>query len=447
MLAAGKGKRMRSELPKVLQPLARRPLLGHVLAAARALGPERIHLVVGHGADEVRAAVGDAADLDWVTQEQQLGTGHAVQMALPGIPAGAQVLVLMGDAPLVSPETLSAVIRDAGDGFGILSAVVPEPHGYGRIVRGADGAVERIVEEADADAPTRAIREVNSGMATAPAAALTGWLAEVGRDNAQGEIYLTDCAAAARAGGATVSATVARAPEEILGANDRWQLAVLEREHQRRVARGLCAAGATLMDPARIDVRGTLTVAAGVVIDVNAVFEGDNALAEGVSVGAHCVLTDCRLGPGTRVHPHSVLEGVVTEGECDIGPFARLRPGTVLGRETRVGNFVETKKAVLGRGSKASHLSYLGDTEIGAEVNIGAGTITCNYDGVNKHRTVIGDRAFIGSDTQLVAPVEVGAGATIGAGSTITKTAPPDALTLSRARQVTVENWKRPKKK
>lgn len=447
MLAAGKGKRMRSELPKVLQPLAGRPLLAHVLAAARALDPRKIHLVIGHGADEVRVAAGDGADLDWVVQEQQLGTGHAVQMALPKIPAGAQVLVLMGDSPLVTPETLRAVIREAGDGFGILSAVVAAPDGYGRIVRGADGAVERIVEQSDADPPTRAIREVNSGMATAPAAALAGWLAEVGRDNAQGEIYLTDCAAAARAGGAGVSATVAQEPEEILGANDRWQLAALEREYQRRVARGLCAAGATLMDPARIDVRGTLTVAAGVVIDVNAVFEGENVLAEGVSIGAHCVVTDCRLGPGTRVHPHSVLEGVTTEGDCDIGPFARLRPGTVMASQTRIGNFVETKKAVLGRGTKASHLSYLGDTEIGVEVNIGAGTITCNYDGVNKHRTVIGDRAFIGSDTQLVAPVEVGAGATIGAGSTITKTAPPDALTLSRARQVTVESWKRPKKK
>ncbi len=447
VLAAGKGKRMRSDLPKVLQPLAKRPLLAHVLDTARSLNPNKLHAVIGHGGRVVRRSVGASDDVRWVEQVEQLGTGHAVQMALPAIPKEAQVLVLMGDSPLVGAASLREVLAATGSGFSILSAVVSEPDGYGRIVRDADGEVERIVEHADADASIRGIHEVNSGMAAAPAGALGDWLSAVGRDNSQGEVYLTDCVAVARRAGARVGAVAAHDPDEILGANDRWQLAHLERAFQRREARRLCLDGATLMDPERIDVRGTLAVSPGVVIDVNAVFEGDNALAEGVHVGAHCVLSDCRLGPGTRVHPHSVLDGVQTEGDCDIGPFARLRPGTELALNTRVGNFVETKKAILGRGTKASHLSYLGDARIGSEVNIGAGTITCNYDGVNKHQTVIGDRAFIGSDTQLVAPVEVGPGANIGAGSTITRDAPAEALTVARARQVTVKGWKRPRKK
>ncbi|MDJ0653930.1 MAG: bifunctional UDP-N-acetylglucosamine diphosphorylase/glucosamine-1-phosphate N-acetyltransferase GlmU [Xanthomonadales bacterium] len=447
VLAAGKGKRMRSDLPKVLHPVAGKPLLGHVLDIVAELNPAKTHVVIGHGADLVRERLAKWEPLDWVIQEEQLGTGHAVQMAIPDIPDDARVLVLLGDSPLMTAASLQRVLDLAADGLAVLTARVVEPAGYGRIVRDESGHLKQIVEHKDADPATLAINEVNSGVVAAGCADLRQWLDRVDRKNAQGEFYLTDCVAIARGDGRTVSAALADEAEEILGANDRWQLSELERLFQRRVARGLCEQGATLMDPSRVDVRGSLSVSDEVVIDINTVFEGDNQLGAGVSIGPNCVLINCSLGPGTRVHPSCVLEGVVTRGECDIGPFARLRPGTELAEHTKVGNFVETKKARLGEGSKASHLSYLGDAEIGASVNIGAGTITCNYDGANKFKTVIEDGVFVGSDTQLVAPVTVEKGATIGAGSTITKTAPRDALTLSRAKQITITGWKKPTKK
>ncbi|MFK7954850.1 MAG: bifunctional UDP-N-acetylglucosamine diphosphorylase/glucosamine-1-phosphate N-acetyltransferase GlmU [Lysobacterales bacterium] len=447
ILAAGQGKRMRSPLPKVLQPVAGQPLLGHVIGIARSLDPVAVHVVYGHGAEKVKEAFAHQPDLHWALQEQQLGTGHAVQMALPDIPDGAMVLVLLGDAPLMTSDSLRQVLNDANDGLGVLSARVGDAFGYGRIVRAMDGQLERIVEQKDADETELAIHEVNSGVIAAPAQSLRCWLGQVDQGNAQGEFYLTDCVAIARAAGARVSATVAGHADEILGANDRWQLAELERLYQRRQVAALCYDGATVMDPSRVDVRGSVTVDEEVVIDVNTIFEGEVVLGAGVRIGAGCVIRDSQLGPGTRVAPYSVLEGVQTAGDCDIGPFARLRQGTRLGRQTKVGNFVETKKAELGDGSKASHLSYLGDAKIGQQVNIGAGTITCNYDGVNKHLTVIEDGVFVGSDTQLVAPVTVGAGATLGAGTTLTHDAPTDSLTISRVRQTVIEGWQKPVKK
>lgn len=447
ILAAGQGKRMRSPLPKVLQPVAGQPLLAHVITIARSLEPAAIHVVYGHGAEQVKQAFADQPDLIWALQAQQLGTGHAVQMALPAIPDNAMVLVLLGDAPLMTAASLKRVLVDAGSGLGVLSAQVDKPFGYGRIVRALDGQLERIVEQKDASEVEQAIAEVNSGVIAAPADSLKRWLSRVDQGNAQGEFYLTDCVVIARDDGAAVSATVAGHEDEILGANDRWQLAQLERLYQRRAVAALCYDGATVMDPARVDIRGTVTVAEDVVIDVNTVFEGDVQLGQGVTIGAGCIIRNSILGPQTRVAPYCVLEGVETAGSCDIGPFARLREGTRLGLQTKVGNFVETKKAVLDDGSKASHLSYLGDARIGKDVNVGAGTITCNYDGVNKHLTVIEDGVFIGSDTQLVAPVTVGAGATIGAGTTLTQDAPAGSLTISRVRQKVVEGWQKPVKK
>ncbi len=447
ILAAGQGKRMRSPLPKVLQPVAQQPLLAHVIATARSLEPAAVHVVYGHGGDEVQAAFSAQPDLRWALQAEQLGTGHAVQMALPEIPDEAMVLVLLGDAPLMRSESLKRVLEDAGEGLGVLSARVADPTGYGRMVRDADGALASIVEHKDASPSQHAINEVNSGVIAAPAGALKRWLGQVGQDNSQGEIYLTDCVAIARAEGASVAATVAEQAEEILGANDRWQLAELERHYQRRAAMALCEQGATVLDPSRVDVRGEVTVGEGVVIDVNTIFEGTVVLGAGARIGAGCVIKDSTLGPGTRVAPYSVLEGMECEGDSDIGPFARLRPGTYLARDCKVGNFVETKKARFGEGSKASHLSYLGDAQIGSEVNIGAGTITCNYDGVNKHQTVIEDGVFVGSDTQLVAPVKVGKGATLGAGTTLTKDAPADQLTITRVRQQVIDGWQKPVKK
>jgi bifunctional UDP-N-acetylglucosamine pyrophosphorylase/glucosamine-1-phosphate N-acetyltransferase len=366
---------------------------------------------------------------------------------MPAVPDDALVLVLYGDTPLVPADLLRALVELPGDAPALITMELADPAGYGRILRDEEGEVSGIVEERDATAEQRRIREVNSGICRARAAALRGWLERLGADNAQGEYYLTDIIALANDDGVAVGSVRAPDPSLLAGANDRLQLAGLEDRCRRLRAEALMAAGVTIADPRRIDVRGAVKAEPDVRLDVNVVLEGEVFLGEGAEVGAGCVLRDCRLAPGTRVHPHSVLEGVETTGPCDIGPFARLRPGTRLAGGTRVGNFVETKNASFGEGSKASHLSYVGDAEVGREVNIGAGTITCNYDGANKHRTVIGDGAFIGSDSQLVAPVTVGAGATIGAGSTISKDAPPGELTLSRARQATVRGWKRPRKK
>ncbi|MEM9530690.1 MAG: bifunctional UDP-N-acetylglucosamine diphosphorylase/glucosamine-1-phosphate N-acetyltransferase GlmU [Pseudomonadota bacterium] len=447
ILAAGQGKRMRSDLPKVLQPVAGRPLLAHVIDVARELNPEAIHVVYGHRGEQVQAAFENQPDLRWALQAEQLGTGHAVQMALPAIDDEAQVLVLLGDAPLMTAASLREVADEAAVGLAVLSARVPDPTGYGRIVRGNDGGLTAIVEHKDAAPEQLLIDEVNSGVIGAPAWHLRTWLDQVDRGNAQGEFYLTDCVSIAREASSPVKAVMAADAEEILGANDRWQLSQLERLWQQRAVLKLCNDGALVLDPARVDIRGTVSVDAGVVIDVNTVFEGDVALAQDVIIGPHCVVKDCQLGPRTRVQSHCVLEGVTTEGNCDIGPYARLRPGTELAVETKVGNFVETKKARLGKGSKASHLSYLGDAAIGEGVNIGAGTITCNYDGANKHQTVIEDGVFIGSDTQLVAPVTVGQNTTVGAGTTLTKDAPPDTLVISRVRQTVIEGWEKPTKK
>ncbi len=428
ILAAGQGKRMNSALPKVLQPLAGRPLLAHVLAAARALEPSSIRVVHGHGAEAVRAAFPDS-DLDWVLQAEQLGTGHAVMQAMSGIPDDHTVLVLCADVPLIHPETLRALVAAASEGVGLLTVELQDATGYGRVLRDKSGHVQRIVEHRDATDVERAVREINTGIMALPAARLAGWLDRLGNKNSQGEYYLTDVIAMAVADGVPVSAVKAADEAEVAGVNDRRQLAALERAHQRATADALMAAGTTIVDPARFDVRGELICGRDVVIDVNCVFEGRVELGDGVRIAPNSVLEDCVVGAGTSV-----------------GPFARIRPGTVVGKGARVGNFVEIKNSELADGAKVPHLSYVGDTSVGERANVGAGTITCNYDGAHKHRTVIGKDAFIGSNSALVAPVTIGEGATIGAGSVVTKDAPDGKLTLARGKQVTLDNWKRPKK-
>ena len=446
ILAAGQGKRMQSELPKVLQPLAGVPLLAHVVATARSLGPAAIHVVHGHGADRVRAAVaGD--DLRWALQAEQKGTGHALAQAMPGVPDGHTVLVLYGDVPLIRAATLADLVARAGpDSLALLSARLADPSGYGRIVRDAAGRVVRIVEERDAAGAERAIVEINTGVLAAPAARLRGWLGALKADNAQGEYYLTDCIGAAARDGCAVEAVVAASSAEVLGVNDKVQLAEAEAALRARRAGELMRAGVTVVDPARLDVRGEAACGCDVVIDVNVILEGTVRLGDRVRVGPNCVLRDCEIGDDSEVRANSYVEGAVAGRQCAIGPFARLRPGTRLADGVHVGNFVEVKNSELGAGTKANHLSYIGDSAVGARVNVGAGTVTCNYDGANKHRTTIGDGAFIGSGAMLVAPVTVGEDATIGAGSTITKPAPAGKLTVERSRQVTIESWKRPEK-
>ena len=432
ILAAGQGKRMHSDLPKVLHPIAGKPMLAHVIDTARQLAPGSICVVHGHGGERVREALA-APDLLWAKQESQLGTGHAVLQAMPELQkvgAGSTaILVLYGDVPLIRPATLQRLIDAAGDDrLALLTARVDVPHGYGRIVR-VDGKVVRIVEEKDADDAERAIHEINTGILVAPGAALARWLPQLGNRNAQGEYYLTDIVAMAVADGMAVATAHPDANWETDGINSKSQLARLERIHQRNIAETLMEQGVSLADPERIDVRGKLICGRDVFIDINCVFEGHVELQDGVRINANCVIQDAVVGP------HSI-----------IGPFARLRPGTVLAEDVHIGNFVEVKNAQIAAHSKANHLAYIGDASIGSRVNVGAGTITCNYDGANKHRTIIEDDVFIGSDTQLVAPVTVGKGATLGAGTTLTKDAPPDALTVSRAKQVSLVGWKRPVK-
>ncbi|WP_421576490.1 bifunctional UDP-N-acetylglucosamine diphosphorylase/glucosamine-1-phosphate N-acetyltransferase GlmU [Stenotrophomonas maltophilia] len=446
ILAAGAGKRMKSALPKVLQPIAGRPMLAHVIDTARQLQPEAIHVVYGHGGEAVRQAFADQPDLRWAEQGQQLGTGHAVLQAMPEVPDAATVLVLYGDVPLIRAETLRHLLSQPGR-LAVLVAEVADPTGYGRIVRNAEGKVGAIVEQKDASDEQRSIRTINTGIITAESTALRRWLSQLSNANAQGEYYLTDIFAAAASDYTPAEMAFVQEPQDAEGANDPWQLAQLERAWQMREVRALCAQGARVLDPARLDIRGTVTVGSDVQIDVNVILEGRVVLGDGVSIGAFTRLKDVTLAAGTVVKPHCDLEGVVSEGAADIGPFARLRPGTVLAEGSHVGNFVETKKVVLGAGSKANHLTYLGDAVIGSKVNIGAGTITCNYDGVNKSQTTIGDRAFIGSNSSLVAPVVIGEGATVAAGSVITRGAPADKLTVARARQETIDGWKRPTKK
>lgn len=446
ILAAGEGKRMRSARPKVLQPIAGQPMLAQVIAAARALQPAGIHVVYGHGGEQVRQAFADQPDLHWAEQEKQLGTGHAVAQAMPQVPDAATVLVLYGDVPLIRSETLQRLLAAPGR-LAVLVAELEDPTGYGRIVRDAEGRVAAIVEQKDANEEQRRIRVINTGIIAAESTALKRWLAHLSNNNAQGEYYLTDVFASAAAEFSAAEMVLVGEAIEAEGANDPWQLAQLERAFQLRQARALCAQGARLLDPARYDQRGTVSVGRDVEIDVDVVLEGAVELGDGVVIGPFTRLKDVKLGAGTLVRAHCDLDGVVSEGAAQIGPYARLRPGTVLADGVHVGNFVETKKATLGAGSKANHLTYLGDAVIGSGVNVGAGTITCNYDGVNKSVTTIEDGAFIGSNSALVAPVTIGRNATIGAGSVIGKNAPADKLTVSRARQQTVEGWQRPTKK
>ncbi|WP_028874043.1 bifunctional UDP-N-acetylglucosamine diphosphorylase/glucosamine-1-phosphate N-acetyltransferase GlmU [Tepidiphilus margaritifer] len=449
ILAAGKGTRMRSRLPKVLQPLAGRPLLAHVLDTARRLNPRRLLVVVGHEAERVREAFASQSDLVWVEQRPQLGTGHALRVALHSLGREDVVLVLYGDVPLLRPETLARLLEAAegGRALALLTARLPDPGGYGRIVRDASGRICAIVEEKDADARVRSIDEINTGVMALPAARLPAWLESLTNANAQGEYYLTDVVAAAVRDGVPVIGVEAEEAAEVLGVNDKAQLATLERLYQQREAERLLRAGVTLLDPARLEVRGTLECGMDVTIDVGCVFSGRVVLGDGVRVGPYCVLSDCTVAEGAEIRAFSHLEGAEIGPQAVVGPYARLRPGTRLARGVHVGNFVEVKNSSFGPETKANHLAYLGDAEIGARVNIGAGTITCNYDGANKHRTVIEDDAFIGSDTQLVAPVRVGRGATLGAGTTLTRDAPPEALTVSRAPQRTLSGWQRPTKK
>lgn len=454
ILAAGLGKRMKSELPKVLHTLAGQPMLSHVLATARALHPDRITVVVGHGAEKLQAYYQSDTDIAYALQRPQLGTGHAVQQVVPHLLETGNTddvtLVLYGDVPLVTTSTLQRLLDTRAEqtgAVGVLTVQLPDATGYGRIVRSADNAISRIVEHKDATPAELAIREVNTGIVAAPTAALKTWLAALRNDNAQGEYYLTDIVAMAVADGVPVVSAQPDHTWETLGVNSRAQQAELERIYQRAQAARLLDAGVTLADPARFDLRGTINCGQDVFIDVGCIFEGKVALADGVHIGPHCVLRNVSIGAGTRIEAFSHLDNAQVGSAARIGPYARLRPGAQLANDTHVGNFVEIKNSTLAEGAKANHLSYIGDATIGARVNIGAGTITCNYDGVNKHRTIIEDDAFIGSDSQLVAPVRVGKGATLGAGTTLTKDAPADQLTVSRARQVTLANWKRPTKK
>lgn len=447
ILAAGMGKRMRSRLPKVLQPLAGKPMLAHVLEKARLLGKNnRIIVVVGHGVEAVKNYFSQAEDITFALQSEQLGTGHALLQALPYCEKGEPTLVLLGDVPLIRSETLTKLVQAAGDGVGLLTVRLSNPKGYGRIVR-ENGAVRAIVEEKDATEQQRAIDEVNTGIMVLPTQYLDRWLNELGNQNAQGEYYLTDVIARAVAEGVEVNAALADSATEVEGVNNKVQLAALERAYQMDRALELMNEGVTLIDPQKIDIRGELTCGKDVTIDVGCVFSGKVILGDGVKVGAYCVLKDVEIGAETEVLPFCHFDGAKVGQEARLGPYSRLRPGTTLADQTHIGNFVEIKKSVIGFGSKVNHLSYIGDTDMGARVNIGAGTITCNYDGVNKFRTTIMDDAFIGSDTQLVAPVTVGKGATLGAGTTLTKDAPEGELTIARARQVTLKGWKRPTKK
>jgi len=447
ILAAGKGTRMRSQLPKVLQPLAAKPLLGHVLDTAAELSAAEVCIVYGHGAEAVQTQFA-SFPVNWVLQEPQLGTGHAVQQAIPLVSEDSVIVVLYGDVPLVLPATIQRMAAaTAGGKLALMTVDAANPKGYGRIVRNAAGKVLMIVEEQDATDEQRRITEVNTGLMACPARLMGPWLDALKADNAQAEYYLTDVVAAAVADGVAVEAIKAASEAEVMGINDRVQLAEAERVLQQRLVRSLMVAGATVADPARVDIRGAVTVGQDVFIDVNAVFEGTVQLGDGVVLGPNVYIKNSTVAAGTHIAANSVLEDAAVGANCNIGPFARLRPNANILDGARVGNFVEIKNTTLGLGSKANHLSYLGDAEIGAGVNVGCGTITCNYDGVNKHKTIIGDNAFIGSGVELVAPVTIGAGATIGAGSTIGGAAPAGKLTLERAKTRTIDGWQRPLKK
>ncbi|GGX99808.1 bifunctional UDP-N-acetylglucosamine diphosphorylase/glucosamine-1-phosphate N-acetyltransferase GlmU [Vogesella alkaliphila] len=446
ILAAGKGKRMYSALPKVLHPIGGQPMLARVIATARQLQPAKIVVVYGHGGEQVREQIQDP-DIAWALQAEQLGTGHALKMALPHLPKVGRTLVLYGDVPLTTVATLQQLLAAAEQGMALLVDVLPDASGYGRIVRNAAGDIVAIVEDKDCNPQQKAIREINTGMLVLPNERLDGWLGALKNGNAQGEYYLTDVIGLAVADGLAVAGVTVAASWEAAGVNNKWQLAELERQLQLNQARALLTAGVTLADPARIDVRGELQHGMDVSIDVGCVFEGQVSLGDNVQIGAYCVLKNVTVAAGTRIAPYSHLEEAVVGEGCRIGPYARLRPGASLAAHVHVGNFVEIKKATVGEGSKVNHLTYIGDADIGSKVNVGAGSVTCNYDGVNKYRTVIGDGVFVGSGTLMVAPVTLEEGATIGAGSVLTKTAPAGQLTVARAKQLTVPGWQRPQKK
>lgn len=445
ILAAGKGTRMKSPLPKVLHTVADTPMLQHVINSAQKLQPAACHVVIGFGAEQVQAQL-DQPGVKWVEQTEQLGTGHAVLQALPGIAQDSTVLVLYGDVPLITVATLNELLAQADSKPALLTAVVADSRGYGRILRNPSGDLLAVVEDKDADAEQRAINEINTGVLAAPAALLRRWLPQVENNNKQGEYYLPDILGLAVREGVGVASCQVETEIEMLGVNDRVQLNQVEREYQLRQAQQLMRAGVTLADAGRFDVRGQLECGDDVYIDVNAVFSGKVTLGNGVRIGANCVLQDTHVGDGVEIKPFSHLEEAVIGPNCVIGPFARLRPGTVLAEGARIGNFVETKKAHIGAGSKVNHLSYVGDCDMGDGVNVGAGTITCNYDGAHKHQTVIGDKAFIGSNSTLVAPVEIAGNGFVAAGSTITRNIEPDELAVSRAKQRNIVGWKRPQK-
>ncbi len=447
ILAAGQGTRMRSALPKVLHQLADKSLLEHVINSAKELGADDIHVVYGHGGDAVPDALSHC-DVDWIKQKQQLGTGHAVAQAVPHIPAERQVLVLYGDVPLTSVETLKNLIElGRQSGFGLLTISLEDSSGYGRIVRDETAAVKRIVEHKDATESERQIKEVNTGILAVSRENLARWLEQLDNNNSQGEYYLTDIIAMAVADGIKVNTASPANEHEVLGVNNKRQLAELERAYQLAAANKLMDAGVGLRDPARLDIRGNVSCGRDVSVDINVIFEGQVDIGDNVNIGPNCLIINSRIEAGANIMANTVIEDSVIGKNCSVGPFARIRPETELAEASRVGNFVEIKKAKIGAGSKVNHLSYVGDSIVGKDVNIGAGTITCNYDGANKHLTEIGDGVFVGSDTQLVAPVKIGAGATIGAGSTITKDVEAGSLTLSRPKQMSKSGWKRPQKK
>lgn len=446
ILAAGQGSRMRSKRPKVLHAIGGKPMVAHVIDAAHTLPDAQAHVVVGHGADQVQAALADRA-VTFAHQAEQNGTGHAVAQALPAVGDGP-VLVLYGDVPLIYPTTLATLMHDVSEHtLSLLTVNMSDPKGYGRITRDAAGQVTGIVEEKDATDEQRGISECNTGILATTGAQLKRWLPALSSDNAQGEYYLTDIIAMAAQEGVHIVTHQPRQAHEVQGVNDRVQLATLERHYQRDQVEAIMRAGATVMDPARLDIRGSLTVGQDVMLDVGCVFEGDVTLGDAVSVGPGCIIRNASIETGTRIEAYSVIEGAQIAEHATIGPFARLRPGAQLAASSRVGNFVEIKNARIDEGAKVNHLSYIGDADVGKAVNVGAGTITCNYDGANKHRTVMGDNAFIGSNTALVAPVSVGAGATIAAGSTITQDVPDNTLSIARARQIEIDGWERPRKK
>lgn len=449
ILAAGKGTRMNSSLPKVLHPIGGKSMLQHVIDSCRTLDADRITIVYGHGADLVKNTIGSANDLRWALQEEQLGTGHAVLQAKDFIDEDAIIIIAYGDVPLIKAETLQLLEKDIKNGsdLSILTTKLKDPTGYGRIIRDeVTGKMTRIVEEKDATDDQRTVDEGNTGFLAAKGKNLLRWLKQIKSNNVQAEYYLTDCIAFAVEEGANVTTVLCKRELEVLGVNDRIQQSTLEREYQRIQTKKLMKAGVTLIDPARCDIRGYISAGKDVSIDVNNVFIGDVVFGNDVTIEPGCVIKDCQIGNNVTIKANSTLDSAVIGNNCDVGPFARVRPGTVIKDHAKIGNFVEIKKTTVGKGSKVSHLSYIGDTTMGEGVNIGAGTITCNYDGVNKHQTIIGNNVFVGSDTQLVAPVTLGDGANIGAGSTITRDAPNDILTLSRSKQLNIKGWKRPLK-